>query len=224
VTVFADSSRPLFLDAMDFSGDQGILLGDPAGNRIFLAQTKDRGDSWKIIPKKNLPTAETGEAFFAASGTNIKWLSAGRYAFVSGGKKSALYLDSSRKFQLPLSQGKESTGANSIAVDPADPNQAFICGGDFSEDRAATGNAVAIRFHPFHQQIPRTAPHGYRSCVEYINGRTLICCGTSGVDISTDGGMNWKLISGNSFHVCRKAKSGSRIFFAGSRGAIAVLE
>jgi photosystem II stability/assembly factor-like uncharacterized protein len=221
IPVFQDTSRAMFLDAMDFSGDAGILLGDPVDNKIFLAQSNDRGDSWKIIAGKNQQVSTSGEAFFAASGTNIKWLPDNHYTFVSGGKKSALYFDSSGKFPLQLSQGKESTGANSIAINPTNPNQAFITGGDFSKDRTITGNAMIIYLHPFHQQVPHTAPHGYRSCVEYINKNTLICCGTSGVDISEDGGMNWKLISTKSFHVCRKAKSGNRIFLAGAKGAIA---
>ncbi len=224
IPVFRDTSRLLFLDAMDFSGEEGILLGDPVDNKIFLAQTKDKGDSWKISTDKNQPVSGTGEAFFAASGSNIKWLPEHHFAYVSGGKKSALYLDSSGRFPLLVTQGKETTGANSIAVNPANPNQAFITGGDFSKDSLLYGNAVGIGFHPFHQLIPRTPPHGYRSCVEYIGNNNLICCGTTGVDISEDGGMNWKLISAKGFHVCRKAKSGNRIYLAGPHGLIASLD
>lgn len=217
---FQDSSRSVFLDAMDFSGNNGILIGDPVDNKIFLARTVNGGDSWKIVTGKGRSVCEPGEAFFAASGTNIKWLHANQYAYVSGGKESKLYLDDSRKFPLLLSHGNESSGANSIAVNPTNPNTAFIAGGDFSKDSIISGNAVIISFHPFHQQIPHNPPHGYRSCVEYINDRMLICCGTSGVDISADGGMNWKLISTRSFHVCRKAKTGKVIYLAGAHGAV----
>lgn len=222
-TVFEDSSKSAFLDAMDFSGDQGILIGDPVNNRLFLAESKNRGEDWDVRSQKILSLTEKGEAFFAASGSNIKWLPGHHYACVSGGKKSSLYIDSTGKFLLQVAQGKETTGANSIAVNPANPNQAFITGGDFSKDSIINGNALRIRFHPFQQQKPDHPPHGYRSCVEYISDQTLICCGTSGVDISTDGGMNWKLISTKSFHVCGKAKSGRSVFLAGAHGAIARL-
>jgi hypothetical protein len=208
---------------MDFSGNKGILLGDPINNQVFLAQSDDYGDSWKVTESGDRPLSASGEAFFAASGSNIKWLGNDQYAFVSGGKQSALYMNHSGKYPLSLSQGKESTGANSIAVNPRDTNQGFITGGDFSKDSIIAGNAVLIRFHPFHQQIPASPPHGYRSCVEYVSNKILVSCGTSGVDISEDGGMNWKLISKEGFHVCRKAKSGNRIFLAGSKGTIACL-
>ncbi len=223
ISVLKDTSRALFLDAMDFSGNKGILLGDPIKNQVFLAQSDDYGDSWKVIESGDRPLSVSGEAFFAASGSNIKWLGNDQYAFVSGGKQSALYMNHSGKYPLSLSQGKESTGANSIAVNPGDTNQGFIAGGDFSKDSIIAGNAVLIRFHPFHQQIPPRPPHGYRSCVEYVSNKMLVSCGTSGVDISEDGGMNWKLISKEGFHVCRKAKSGNRIFLAGNKGTIAWL-
>jgi hypothetical protein len=52
----------------------------------------------------------------------------------------------------------------------------------------------------------------------------MICCGTSGIDISKNGGVDWQHISEKSFHVCRKAKSGQLIFLAGTKGAIARLK
>jgi hypothetical protein len=51
----------------------------------------------------------------------------------------------------------------------------------------------------------------------------LVTCGTSGVDVSGDGGLNWKLISNESFHVCAKAKKGNAVFLAGKDGRIAKL-
>jgi len=49
----------------------------------------------------------------------------------------------------------------------------------------------------------------------------LITCGTSGVDVSMDGGLNWKLISSEGFHACAKAKKGKAVFLAGKDGRIA---
>jgi photosystem II stability/assembly factor-like uncharacterized protein len=221
--VFEDSSRSAFLDALDFSGDEGLLLGDPQQGKILLARSRDRGSSWTVIHPPQLPDAAPGEAFFAASGTNICLLPGGHYAFVSGGRESALYSDSLGKIPLRMLQGRESTGANSLAVNPRDTNMAFIAGGDFAADSSSDGNALCIRFHPFRQQAPLMPPHGYRSCVEYLDAFTLVCCGSSGVDISEDGGLHWKLISRKSFHVCRKARSGHRVFFAGANGAVGCL-
>jgi hypothetical protein len=99
----------------------------------------------------------------------------------------------------------------------------MVVGGDFSKDSIAHGNISLFRLNPFQLKKPATVPHGYRSCVTYISKKNAICCGTSGVDISTDGGMHWKLISSESFHVCQKAKKGKTIFLAGAGGRIAKL-
>jgi len=221
--VYQDSAKSAFWDAMDFSGEQGALIGDPEGGKIFFARSADRGKSWNRIITPELEQVSSGEAFFAASGSNICYVPPGEWAFVSGGKKSCLYFDGDR-FPLLLNQGGESTGANAIARSPADPNRAFVVGGDFSHDTLTRGNSLLIRLNPFSQEMPKTPPRGYRSCVEYLDEKRMVCCGTSGVDISKDGGLDWQGISDKSFHVCRKAKSGKAVFLAGARGSIALLK
>jgi hypothetical protein len=219
-TVFEDSSKTLFLDALDFSGDHGALVGDPEQGRIFFAESVDRGKTWVQKLPSGFDSAAKGESFFAASGSNICHIQGSLWALVSGGKKSSLYFGNNR-YPLFMNQGQETTGANSITIQPSDSNQAFITGGDFAHDTARYGNSIHIQFHPFIQIQPKTPPHGYRSCVEYLDADRMICCGTSGVDFSVDGGMNWRLVSGKSFHVCRKSKEGRLVYLAGTHGVIA---
>jgi hypothetical protein len=224
-TVFEDSSKSVFLDAMDFNSEKGTVVGDPINGRIFLAQTEDRGKSWRKTNPSGAPTAAEGEAFFASSGSNLVWKKSKDpevLLLVSGGMKSSLYINSN-KYALQLNQGKETTGANSIAVNPWHADQAVIVGGDFKQDTLTMGNCLLITLHPFSQKIPSSAPHGYRSCIEYITDHQLICCGTTGVDFSKDGGITWTLLTKQAFHVCRRAKSGMAIFLAGPRGSIARL-
>jgi len=221
--VFTDSAKGMFLDAMDFYNKKnGMVVGDPIEGKFFLAYTKNKGDYW--IPysgkKKQLRwVANEGEAFFASSGTNIKHLKKGKYRLVSGGK-SARWFDENGDHSLPIIQGKESTGANSIAIFK---NQYAVVGGDFAYDKDTTRNCLITKDAGKNWISPTTAPRGYRSCVVYISGEQLITCGTSGVDISEDGGINWRLISPEGFHVCQKAKKGKAVFLAGSNGKIAKL-
>lgn len=227
-TVFEDSAKSVFLDAMDFSGDTGVVVGDPDSGRIFFARTADRGKKWEKINPPGFESIANGEAFFASSGTNLSLIPHSNSSvcfnctLVSGGSKASLF-HAGNHFLLTLTQGKETTGANSIAINPYNHNQAFIVGGDFKNDTVQSGNSLQIQFNPFLQIAPVIPPRGYRSCVEYIDSLRMICCGTSGVDISTDGGKNWKLISRQSFHVCRKSKEGQFVFLAGARGEIAKL-
>jgi len=99
----------------------------------------------------------------------------------------------------------------------------MVVGGDFKNDTSREKNACYTRDGGRTWDFPETSPHGYRSCVEFINKKRLITCGTSGVDISKDGGKNWQLISGEGFHVCRKSKKGNSVFLAGGNGKIAKL-
>lgn len=221
--IFEDTTKGAFFDAMDFSGnDYGFLIGDPINHVLFLAQTLDGGEHWKTFSGNQ---ANDGEAFFASSGTNIKMMSYGYNHFVmaTGGKKSRLFhgrlVDS-----LPIIQGEESTGANSIAV--YKDKKAVVVGGDFKKDTVSSNNCLYFNldsYAPIHYNIPQTPPHGYRSCVIYLNKNNLLTCGTSGIDISKDGGKNWELISKESFHVCQKAKKGKAVFLAGGNGRIAKL-
>jgi|SRR5579863_257480 len=217
---FEDTSKSAFLDAMDFSGNHAAVVGDPVADRIFFAESSDRGKRWNINTSSGYMPTAAGESFFAASGSNIQHLADGSWVLVSGGIQSCIYFGKSR-IPLLLIHGTETTGANSIAINPVNSNQAFIVGGDFKHDTAQYGNSLLIQMNPFNQKVPLTPPHGYRSCVEYINENQMICCGTSGVDISNDGGLHWNLISDKSFHVCRKSKNGNIVFLAGSHGAIA---
>jgi len=221
--VFRDTTKGMFLDAMDFAKSNGEVIGDPVNNKIFMAYTNDYGDSWKISTIVNDIKIEEGEAFFASSGTNIKLWDNKFPVFVSGGKKSTIYISSTSHHILPITQGQESTGANSIAISPGNSSKAIVVGGDFTKDTVTTGNCTLINLMTLQFQQPQTPPHGYRSCVEYISENKLITCGTSGVDISNDGGMNWQLISKESFHVCQKAKKGASVFLAGGNGKIAKL-
>jgi photosystem II stability/assembly factor-like uncharacterized protein len=217
--VYDNATPGMFLDAMEFwNKDSGIVLGDPVKGRFFIARTFDRGDSWHEIPFMELPAADSGEACFASSGTNVRKLKKDEACFISGGLRSRLFIRDQR-IDLPLIQGKESTGANSVAVQ--DKDHLVIVGGDFAHDTARKGNCALSHDQGKTWITPVEPPHGYRSCVEYFDKDKLITCGTSGVDISTDGGMNWQLIDPGSFHVCRLAKKGKMVFLAGGGGRVA---
>jgi hypothetical protein len=227
-TVLEEPDTVVFLDAMCFLGDKGALVGDPDKGKIFFAETFDRGKTWTKANISPFERTEPGEAFFASSGSNAVMLPSNhtdeepKMILVSGGSKSCLYISGTR-FPLFMNQGKETTGANSIAVNPSDPFQLFVVGGDYKNDTIQQGNSLLIRVDPFQQTTPYTPPHGYRSSVDYIDAKRLICCGTSGVDVSFDGGLHWKLISNRSFHVCAKSKTGKTVFLAGPDGTIARL-
>jgi len=191
--------------------------------RFFIAQTFNGGDSWREIPFKKLPPADKGEVCFAASGTNIRMLDNNEAVFVTGGTLSRLFWKE-QAINLPVAQGGESTGANAVAI-TQNRNRTYIIvvGGDFFNPSSRAGNCVVSRDGGKTWIRPSNLPHGYRSCVEYVSGEKWATCGINGVDVSFDGGINWNNVSAVGFYVCRKAKKGDTVFFAGEEGRIGKL-
>jgi photosystem II stability/assembly factor-like uncharacterized protein len=223
--VYTDTAKEVFMDAMDFRPDgSGIVIGDPIQGRLYTASTKDSGSSWTLARTGQVPLLKEGEAFFASSGTNIRV--SGRHFFLaSGGLHSSFFSDEIMS-HLPLVQGRQSTGANSIAIwsENDKVKKMVVVGGDFSADSVATDNCFYSVDNGKTWQAPIEGPHGYRSCVEFIDANRLISCGTSGVDVSEDGGIHWRLISKESYHVVRKAKNGKALLLAGAGGRLAKLK
>lgn len=219
--VFMDSSKGMFLDAMEFWNEQsGIVIGDPIDGKFYIARTFDGGRSWQPIPEQYRPVADSGEACFASSGTNIRPLNKQEAVFISGGKKSNLFIRD-KKINLPLLQGTESTGANSIAV--KNKKTFMVVGGDFNTKDSSIKNCALTSNGGKSWQFPSEAPHGYRSCVEYIGKKDWVTCGLNGVDYTKNDGNTFTQISKDGYHVCRKAKKGKAVYFAGGGGRIGKL-
>lgn len=213
--VYSNKHPSMFLDAMSFSTKgKGVIIGDPVDGKVFAAKTNG-GDQWTETSEWNLPKAISGEAFFAASGTNVV-LSNKKYFLVSGGKVSRLFMNE-KSIKLPLQQGKETTGANSVAVFG---KKIAVAGGDFMQHER-TDSVFAISNNKGKTwQLPTTPPTGYRSCVCFVNKKTLVACGINGIDISTDGGMNWRNVSRQGFNTCIYSRELKTLFFAGNKSGV----
>ncbi len=215
--VFENKTKGMFLDAMEFWNEMsGIVIGDPIDNKIFVARTFDGGTTWQTIPSAYFPVAVKGEACFASSGTNVAALNLKEAVFVTGGLRSRMFIRD-MQYNLPLIQGQETTGANSVAVKNVKKKKTIIVvGGDFNTKDSTTKNCCITTDGGNSFTVPVIPPHGYRSCVEYLQKDNWISCGINGVDYSTDDGKTWVWISKEGFNVCKKGKKGKAIFFAGN--------
>ncbi|MEQ1554444.1 MAG: YCF48-related protein [Ferruginibacter sp.] len=219
--VYRNDTKGMFLDAMYFSNtENGIVIGDPIKSEFFIAKTKDEGETWQEENYYRRPLADSGEACFASSGTNICVLQNKEIVFVSGGLSSHFYKNNVA-FKIPILQGKESTGANSIAS----KNNKFmiIVGGDFTTKDETVKNCIITKDAGNNWYIPTNPPTGYRSCIEYITAKKWITCGLNGVDITYNDGNDFNNISKESFHTCKRAKKGNAVYLVGNNGKIGVL-
>lgn len=224
VKVFEDNRDGMFLDALYFNGRHGVVVGDPIAGKPFLAQTNDYGDTWELI---NSATAcfqmQEGEAFFAASGSNIQLLKKDdqiRSLFVSGGIRSRIFYNETCLL-LPLQSGKSYTGANGIAFSDKH-KRGVVVGGDFS-DAKRTDSAMV--FFELGETLkigqPLSIPTGYKSGATFLENGDLVVCGTTGVDRWVENSKTWVNISQQGFHSVQGALNTNNIYLSGSNGRIA---
>jgi len=224
-TKFQQADSTYFLDAMDFSDKQhGFVLGDPIGGKFLLLETTNGGETWN--PSDNPPTALKDEAAFAASGTCLRVNTS--ISIVTGGSNSRMLVLPIGKQKwtsqnLPLTNGAASRGAFSVAYGN---NQTIIVGGNYAKDKLTDSVAYLIPKSKakFKKELPTVGPAGYQSCVEYINDDVFLSTGTSGTNITIDGGKTWRKVDEASYNVCRKAKRGNLILLAGDRGKLGIFK
>jgi photosystem II stability/assembly factor-like uncharacterized protein len=226
-TVYRNDDPDIFLDGIDFwDAKSGLIYGDPIHGKMVLLKTKNGGEKWKEIPAIHRPSLEKGEASFAASGTTIRCYKKNEVVIATGGMLSRLWISKDgggnwSSIPAPIVQGKNSSGIFSIGVNA---NQFVIVGGDYVADSISTKNS----FNSFDQgknwAAPQSPTRGYRSCVEYITGKSWIAAGQRGLDITFDNGKNWEPLSDEKgLHVVRRARKGGKIIAAGN-GKVVVIE
>ncbi len=238
--VYENSDSAAFIDGADFwNRRRGIIHGDPIDGRMLLLYTRDGGRSWKERRKRSRPEMGQGEASFAASGTSVSCFLHSAVVVVAGGRTSKLYFSRSRgrrwrTIPTPMLSGSESTGiytfmhGNSVWY-------WLIAGGDYRRDTLSTANFFYTRYKGKKWLAPVSTTRGYRECLaakmddEYPSkkGRigAMFALGPSGIDISTDGGVNWKPLSDEKrFHVIKSSKDNNCMFLAGGDGKLAIMK
>ena len=78
------------------------MIGDPVDGRFFIAKTTNGGKTWIELAAAERPVADSGEAFFASSGTNLRYLYNHSLILASGGKNSRGKPDLSHREQNGL--------------------------------------------------------------------------------------------------------------------------
>ncbi len=217
--VYKNTDSAYFLDAMDFWDEQhGMIVGDPINGHFVLLETKNGGDTWQELDTTKTPHAMEGEAVFAASGTSLRCWGKDEFGFVTGGTKSRLLIYSMNQFaeeKSNIQSGKSYKGAFSFSRQ--DSFGFVVVGGDYICDSCVNKNSFIISAETILNGY-KIDVKGYRSCVEILNSKTAISCGTTGTDLYN--GKIWKSISSTPFHLVRKAKKGKAVYFAGPKGKI----
>ncbi len=220
-----------FWDGMAFwNADRGLVYGDPVGGRMVVLATDDGGATWNRVPEAGMPPALEGEAGFAASGSGLAVAAGGHAWFGTGGPAARVFRTTDHgatwtAVETPMLAGESSTGIFSLSF--ADALHGVAVGGDYTEPEATAGNAAWTRdggltWHA----VTGSPPVGYRSGVAHApgtGGQVWIAAGTSGSDVSLDGGETWAPLGADNDNAVRFGGSACAAWAAGPDGRLARL-
>lgn len=206
--VYAETHEKVFYDSMKFfsDGKHGIAVGDPTENCPSIILTSDGGNTWNKLSCDNLPVFEEGEAFFAASNTNIKIIN--KTVWIASGGTKARILKSSDfgqtwdVYNTPIIQGDGPQGIYSI--DFYDENNGIAIGGNYAKPNDNCANkAITSDGGKTWTLVADNQNPNYKSCVQYVpdtNGKEVFAIGKTGVSFSNDGGHTWTKVSNESYY------------------------
>jgi photosystem II stability/assembly factor-like uncharacterized protein len=219
----------MFLDAIVFANDRfGLALGDPIGGRFIILVTRDGGDTWSEAPVSSRPAAAEGEAAFAASGTSLVFSGARHVWLGTGGSAARVFRsgDGGASWVVSESGIPPRTGSGGVfSVAFADTLHGVVVGGDYERPDSARGTAAFTVDGGATWQPSSSFPRGYRSGVALQRRRDeliAIAVGTTGSDLSRDGGRTWSPLDDMAFNAIQVAPSGVT-FAVGGRGRVARL-
>lgn len=215
-----------FYDCMTFTNKKdGYILSDPVDGKFLILKTTDGGHSWTELPAAGMPPALDGEFGFAASGTCINSNNRGDLFFGTGGVDPGRIFRSTdggltwSVMDSPIA-GTAAGGIFSLSFGPGRGGVAV--GGDFTAPDAAVSNAAWTddRGATWHAG---TGLGGYRSGSAWMDGlhNAVLAVGTSGSDVSWDGGRTFAAFDSGTFNAVDCVPGAC--YAAGAQGRVARL-
>jgi photosystem II stability/assembly factor-like uncharacterized protein len=219
---FTNTNPKAFFDALAFwDKKNGMAMSDPVDGKYLLLKTTD-GENWTISGNEKMADAKPGEAAFAASGTCLLTHGKNNIFLVTGGADARVFRSNDRgqlwfAAETPIVKGTPGSGIFSIAM--FDANRGVIVGGNYEKPNE-TGNNLAFTSDGGKTWTPGKGLNGYRSGVTYIDKNTIIAVGSSGSDISTDGGKTWRSLGKENYNAVQ-AKGKNAVWAVGANGLVA---
>jgi len=222
---FKAADEKIFLDALAFwDKNNGMAMGDPVGKYYYLLRTTNGGKNWYPVDTEKQMPAKDGEAAFAASGTCLLTQGENNIFMVSGGSAARVFRSNSfgnawYVADSPIVSGTPGSGIFSIAM--LDARRGVIVGGNYEKPNEINNN-LAFTIDGGKTWTPRKGLSGYRSGVAYIDAKTIIAVGSSGSDISRDGGKTWENLDKENYNAVQ-SKGRVSVWAVGANGLVARL-
>jgi photosystem II stability/assembly factor-like uncharacterized protein len=220
--LFTNPDEKGFFDAIAFwDARNGIVAGDPVDGSAAIFITGDGGEHWR---RSRTPPALKDEGAFAASNSCLTVRGNNQAWFGTGGPGAGRVLrtkDGGRSWSVavtPIRKDVASAGIFSLAF--SDSRHGIAVGGNYSKDRETRGNVAFTGDGGAAWTGPVAGgPNGFRSAViRLAKSRSWLATGTSGSDISADGGKTWHEFDDGAFHALGQA--GGSVWAVGPKGRI----
>jgi photosystem II stability/assembly factor-like uncharacterized protein len=235
---FKAADKDIFLDALAFwDKDNGIAMGDPVKGYYYLLRTTNGGKSWFPIGNDKQFPAKDGEAAFAASGTCLITQGKKNVFLVSGGNAARVFRSNSNGSawyvaETPIVSGTAGSGIFSIAM--FDAMRGVIVGGNYEKPNDINNNLAFTKDGGKTWTLGKGL-NGYRSGVAYVKNyrsvgvssagadvftikELLIAVGSSGSDVSRDGGETWTNVDKENYNAVQA--KGNAIWAVGAGGLV----
>jgi photosystem II stability/assembly factor-like uncharacterized protein len=221
---FKNTNPKAFFDALAFwDKTHGIAMSDPVDGKYVLLKTVD-GENWTPMDTDKMPSAKTGEAAFAASGTCLITQGKNNVFIVSGGTDARVFRSNNRGLtwfvaDTPFIKGTAGSGIFSIAM--WDAKHGVIVGGNYEKPDEINNN-LAFTSDGGKTWTLGTGLTGYRSAVAYIDKTRIIAVGSNGANISGSGGKFWQKFGIESLNFnAAQAKGKNAVWAVGANGLVA---
>lgn len=222
---FVGMLKETFFDAIAcWDKTNCLAMSDPVGGHYYLIATKD-GETWAPVVSNKMAATIDGEAAFAASGTCLIANSKSTAYIVSGGDAARVFRSDDRGVtwsvvNSPIVRGTSGSGIFSIAM--WDAKNGVIVGGNY-EKPAENKSNLAFTTDGGTTWTAGKGLSGYRSGVAYVDSKTIIAVGSSGSDMSSDGGKTWKNIDSVNYNSVQ-ARGKKAVWAVGASGHVAVMK
>lgn len=211
VRLFVNPDPKGFFDAIAFwDAQHGIVVGDPVNGQFAIFTTDDGGASWTRRPT---PPSGPNEGAFAASNTCLTVRGKREAWFGSGGVGGGrvFHTKDGGLTWTAASTGirNETASAGVFSVAFADARRGIVVGGDYTKDKETRQNAARTSDGGRTWEVS-SGPGGFRSAVAFVPEKKIwVVTGTSGSDVSSDGGKTWKTFDSGAYHALSFATGGS---------------
>lgn len=220
--LYTDPDSEGFWDAIAFSDQRGMLLGDPVRGSFTVFTTNDGGHRWSRDNSGGLAADAHGEGVFAASNSAL-FLGPGGFGafFVTGGPGASRVFHQQggdwTSVKLPRTHSADAAGMFSIAF--RDAKHGVAVGGDYQHPNERQDTAIWTSDGGLNWTVASDLPAGFRSAVAWDpNVDAWIAVGTNGSDVSYDDGKTWKQFDKEAWNAL------SLPWAVGPKGKIAMLD